>query len=288
MSDDGRGALHIPDSSLKPGQILQNRYRILGIVGMGDRGAVYQARDLNFKNVTRLCAVKEMINLPQDPQLREQIVKSFEREAETLALLSHPAIPRVCDYFSPGDRRYIVMEYIQGQDLERLLNSTDEFLPVEIALDWAIQICNVLSYLHNNEPPVVFRNMQPDNVMIDHRRQVRLVGFGRAKIFAMGQPGTMIFTEGYSPPEQYEGVATPAGDIYALGATLHHLLTRVDPRQEESFTFHERPIQAYNPDVPEALASIVMQSLGIDPRERYVSAEEMKKALEAVRPLLDE
>jgi outer membrane protein assembly factor BamB/tRNA A-37 threonylcarbamoyl transferase component Bud32 len=278
-----QGALAVPDSSLKPGQVLQSRYRILGIIGMGGMGAVYQARDLNFQNVTRVCAVKEMINLAQDPQLREQTVKNFEREAETLALLSHPAIPQIYDYFSFGDRAYLVMEFIQGRDLEQILNSTDKFLPVEQVLKWAIAICDVLSYLHNNQPPVVFRDMKPANVMIDHRRQVRLIDFGIAKQFQIGQPGTMIGTEGYSPPEQYKGEASPAGDIYALGATLHHLLTRRDPRLEPPFSFDQRPIQQYNSDVPEALTSIVMRALDYETKKRYSSAEAMKQSLEAVQ-----
>jgi outer membrane protein assembly factor BamB len=282
MEDGDQKSLAVPDGTLQPGQVLQSRYRILGIIGMGGMGAVYQARDLNFANVTRLCAVKEMINLAQDPQLREQTIGNFVREAETLALLSHPAIPQIYDFFSFGDRAYLVMEFIQGRDLEALLNGTDKFLSTGQILEWGIDICDVLSYLHTHEPPVVFRDMKPANVMVDHHKRVRLIDFGIAKTFQLGQPGTMIGTEGYSPPEQYRGISSPAGDIYALGATLHHLLTRRDPRLEPPFSFDQRPIQDINPNVPDALVNVVMRALNYDPQQRYASAEAMKQSLQAL------
>jgi outer membrane protein assembly factor BamB/tRNA A-37 threonylcarbamoyl transferase component Bud32 len=279
---ENEGALSVPDGSLQPGQVLQNRYRILGIIGIGGMGAVYQARDMHFQNVHKLTAVKEMINMAQDQQLREQTIANFEREAEILATLNHPAIPQVYDYFSFGDRAYLVMEYIQGKDLEAILNSTDKFLPVEQIRQWGIEICDVLSYLHNHEPsPIVFRDMKPSNVMVDHHRRVRLIDFGIAKTFQLGQPGTMIGTEGYSPPEQYKGIASPAADLYALGATMHHLLTRRDPRLEPPFSFDQRPIQQYNSEVSDALAAVVNRSLSYDPKDRYGSAEAMKQSLEA-------
>lgn len=252
---------------------------------MGGMGAVYQARDLHFANVTKLCAVKEMINLAQDQQLREHTIRNFEREAEILATLSHPAIPQIYDFFSFGDRAYLVLEFIQGRDLEALLNSTDKFLPVEQVRQWGIEICDVLSYLHNHEPePIVFRDMKPSNVMIDHHKRVRLIDFGIAKTFQMGQPGTMIGTEGYSPPEQYKGIASPGADIYALGATMHHLLTRRDPRLEPPFSFDQRPIREVNPDVPEPFAGVVMRALSYKVEERYASAEAFKQSLEACVP----
>jgi outer membrane protein assembly factor BamB/tRNA A-37 threonylcarbamoyl transferase component Bud32 len=285
MSQPNQSSLSVPDSSLQPGQVLQSRYRILGIIGMGGMGAVYQARDLHFPSVTRLCAVKEMINLAQDQQLREQTLRNFEREAEILATLGHPAIPQIFDYFSFGDRAYLVQEYIQGRDLEALLNSTDGFLPVEQVRQWGVEICEVLAYLHNHEPePIVFRDMKPSNVMIDHHKRVRLIDFGIAKMFQIGERGTMIGTEGYSPPEQYKGEASPRGDIYALGASLHHLLTRRDPRLEPPFSFDQRPIGASNPGVPDAFIAVVMRALSYDPEQRYSSAEAMKQSLIAAGP----
>jgi eukaryotic-like serine/threonine-protein kinase len=280
INQPNQNALSVPDSSLQPSQVLQSRYRILGIIGIGGMGAVYQARDLHFPNVVRLCAVKEMINMASDQQLREQTIHNFEREAEILATLNHPSIPQIYDYFSFGDRAYLVQEFITGKDLEALLNSTDSFLPVEQVREWAIEICEVLSYLHTHEPePIVFRDMKPSNVMIDQHKRVRLIDFGIAKVFQVGQQGTMIGTEGYSPPEQYKGIALPPADIYALGASLHHLLTRRDPRLEPPFSFDQKPISAFNPAVPDALAAVVMRALSYEPEQRYASAEAMKQSL---------
>jgi outer membrane protein assembly factor BamB/tRNA A-37 threonylcarbamoyl transferase component Bud32 len=281
-NDNSQGGALAASGTLQPGQVLQSRYRILGIIGMGGMGAVYQARDLHFPNVTRLCAVKEMINMAQDQQLREQTIRNFEREAEILATLNHPAIPQIYDYFSFGDRAYLVQEFIQGRDLEAILTSTSDFLPIDQVRQWAIEICDVLHYLHNHQPePIVFRDMKPSNVMIDHHKRVRLIDFGIAKIFQSGQVGTMIGTEGYSPPEQYKGIATPAADIYALGASLHHILTRRDPRLEPPFSFDQKPLTEYNPNIPDALAAVIMRALSYEPAQRYATAEAMKQSLEA-------
>lgn len=274
-------SLPVPEGTLQPGQVLQSRYRILGIIGIGGMGAVYQARDLHFPNVPKLVAVKEMVNLAQDQQLRETTTRNFEREAEILATLNHPAIPQIYDFFSFGDRAYLVMEYIQGKDLEGIITSTDNFLPVEQVRQWTVEICDVLHYLHNHEPePIVFRDMKPSNVMIDHHRRVRLIDFGIAKTFQIGQPGTMIGTDGYAAPEQYKGLASPVADIYALGATIHHILTRRDPRLEPPFSFHKRPIREANANVSEPLAAAIMRALAYDPADRFPSAEAMRLAVE--------
>jgi outer membrane protein assembly factor BamB/tRNA A-37 threonylcarbamoyl transferase component Bud32 len=269
--------------TLAVGQVLQQRYQILGVLGMGGMSAVYQARDLRFPNVTKLCAVKEIINLAPDPQLRAIAVQNFEREANILATLSHPAIPKVYDYFSEHDRSYLVIEFIDGQNLEAYLAETQGPILQEMVLEWAIQLCQVLSYLHSHNPPIVFRDMKPSNVMLDNHSVIRLVDFGIAKLFQTGQKGTMIGTEGYSPPEQYRGVADPRGDIYALGATLHHLLTKQDPRVEPPFSFHERPIKAAYPAVSDGLVEVINRALEYEAEKRWASIDEMQAALESLR-----
>lgn len=268
-------------SLLKPGEILQGRYRIERVLGTGGMSTVYLALDLRFAQVRRLCAVKEMISHIADPRMRALAQQSFEREAALLATLSHPAIPKIFDYFIEGERSYLIMEYIPGQDLESLLQQTGGMLPVEEVVGWALQICDVLHYLHSHNPPIIFRDLKPSNIMVDAQGRVFLVDFGIAKLLQGGQRGTMVGTEGYSPPEQYRGVADPRTDIYALGATLHHLLTRQDPRLEPPFSFHERPIRQANPAVPEALAQVIMRALEYDPDRRFQSALEMKQALMA-------
>ncbi len=278
LQNDETGQL----SQLQPGVTLQDRYLILGVLGTGGMGSVYKGRDLHFPNVTKLVAIKEMINLTSDPTMYEMVVRNFEREADLLATLSHPAIPRIYDYFTHNQSAYLVMEFIQGKDLEAILRETDDFLPEEEIIKWAIELCDVLSYLHGHKPqPVVFRDIKPSNIMIDQHGHVRLIDFGIARVFQPGEKGTMIGTEGYSPPEQYRGEASPVGDIYALGATLHHLLTRRDPRAEPPFSFAERPIREINPRVSPEMEAVVNGALAYDPKDRYPSAEAMKQALVA-------
>jgi len=276
-----RPAAKIPQEGLlSVGAQLQDRYKILGVIGVGGMGAVYKAQDLRFPNVQRLCAVKEMVNTTTDPQVRKIVLRNFDREASILATLNHPAIPQVYDYFTAGRRSYLVLEYIHGQDLEAILTGAQGFFSETQVVTWAIQLCDVLSFLHNHKPrPIIFRDLKPSNIMLDEQGRIRLVDFGIAKLFQSGTKGTMIGTEGYSPPEQYRGVAEPRGDVYALGATMHHLLSKQDPRLEPPFSFHERPIHKTNPTVSPELMKILDKSLEYDINKRWGSAEEFKRAL---------
>jgi len=243
-------------------------------------GSVYRARDLHFPNVVKLVAVKEMINLAPDPLIRQTIVQNFEREANMLATLNHPAIPRIYDYFTQNDHSYLVLEFVHGKDLETVIADANGFLPEDQIISWAIQLCDVLAYLHGHKPdPIIFRDMKPSNVMINHNGDVVLVDFGIAKTFQTGQKGTMIGTEGYSPPEQYRGEATPIADIYSLGAALHHAITRRDPRLEPPFSFAERPLKRINSNISTELEAVVNTALQYNPADRFPSATAMKDAL---------
>ncbi|MBI5935006.1 MAG: PQQ-binding-like beta-propeller repeat protein [Chloroflexi bacterium] len=275
--DDGKST---PRRQLQAGTTLSQRYLIQEVIGVGGMGSVYRARDLHFPNVVKLVAVKEMINLAPDPLVRQTIVQNFEREANLLATLNHPSIPRIYDYFSQDDRSYLVLEFIHGKDLESIISDNDGFLPEAQVLTWGIELCDVLAYLHAHKPdPIIFRDMKPSNVMINHNGDVILVDFGIARTFQSGVKGTMIGTEGYSPPEQYRGEATPLADIYALGATIHHALTRRDPRLEPPFSFAERPIRKINPAVSAELEAVVGTSLQYNIQDRFPTAGDMKDAL---------
>ena len=246
-------------------------------------GSVYRARDLHFPNVVKLVAVKEMVNLAPDLLVRQTIIQNFEREANILATLNHPAIPRIYDYFSQENRSYLVLEFINGKDLEAILSETDGFLLEEQVLGWAVELCDVLHFLHTHKPDaIIFRDMKPSNVMINQSGRVILVDFGIARPFQVGQKGTMIGTEGYSPPEQYRGEASPLADLYALGATLHHALTRRDPRLEPPFSFAERPVRKINPGISQELEVVIDKALQYNPEDRYKDAADMKEALLAV------
>jgi serine/threonine protein kinase len=255
---------------------------IQDVIGVGGMGSVYRARDLHFPNVVKLVAVKEMINRAPDPLLRKTIVKNFEREANILATLNHPSIPRIYDYFSESNRSYLILEFINGTDLEIVINETNGFLAEERVLGWAIELCDVLDFLHSHKPdPIIFRDMKPSNVMINQHDHIILVDFGIAKPFQTGKKGTMIGTEGYSPPEQYRGEAGPMADIYALGATIHHALSRRDPRLEPPFSFDNRPLRKINTAVTPELEAVVNTALQYNPEDRFPSSALMKEALVA-------
>ena len=269
--------------TLQPGDVLQDRYRIVGTLGVGGFSSVYQARDMRFPGGTKLWAIKEMLIATSDPRIRELTIKTFEREAGWLATLDHPAIPDVADYFTEENRSYLVLELIRGKDLDDWLQESQDTLDEATALNWSIQLCDALAHLHSHDPPIVFRDLKPSNIMLDHHDNIRLIDFGIAKTFEADIKGTMIGTEGYSPPEQYRGEATPAGDVYALGATLHHLLTRQDPRLEPPFTFHERPIRSVNTNISTAFEAVIARCLQYNYRDRYANASVLKEALEAIR-----
>lgn len=271
------------ENTLQPNTILLARYKIEGQLGGGGQGAVYQARDLNFPHSRRLVAIKEMHVTTNDPNLRASTMKTFQREANILATLNHPAIPKIYDFFEKNDRAYLVMEYINGRDLEAILSRTKS-LPIDKIIEWGIDLCDVLQYLHGHQPEsIIFRDMKPANVMIDSLGKVRLIDFGIAKVFVSGLPQTMIGTEGYSAPEQYKGKANPLSDIYSLGATMHHVITRADPRLEPPFSFSERPITQLNEDASPQLEEIITKSLEFEPEKRYQTCAEMRDALEALK-----
>ncbi|NTU82492.1 MAG: serine/threonine-protein kinase [Chloroflexales bacterium] len=273
-------ALHL----LPAGSTLQERYQIAEPIGIGGMSVVYRGRDLRFKDVVRYCAIKEMSQSASDSNTRLLNLKNFEREAGLLATLQHPAIPKVYDFFEENNRIYLVLELIPGKDLETVLEEARGPLDEVRVARWAVQICDVLTYLHLHKPEtIVFRDMKPSNVMVVDNERIVLIDFGIARnLNRSDRKGTMIGTEGYSPPEQYRGVAEPAGDIYALGATLHHLLTNTDPRLETPFTFQERPIRQINPAISPEMEALAVKALEYDMAARWQSAEELKRALLAV------
>ncbi len=279
MTPPPKAPAHIK-GRLPDGHVLQDRYRILNLHEVGGMSTVYKAQDLRFTKVMRVCIVKEMLNTSNDPQVREMLTSNFEREANILAALNHPGIVQIYDFFSESARHYLVQEFVDGSNLEDTLAEADGFLSEAQVVHWAIQVCEVLSYLHSHDPqPIVFRDIKPSNIMLDKHGRIRLIDFGIARIFQSGQKGTMIGTEGYTPPEQYRGSAEPRVDIYALGATIHHLLSKQDPKLEAPFSFHERPIHSTNPTVSRELTDIVNRALEYDVDKRFGSAEEMHRAL---------
>src|SRR5271169_6206666 len=245
---------------LEAGTVLQGRYQIERLLGGGGMGMVYLAHDQRLAN--RACAVKEMVDHFIDPQQRIEANDYFAREADTLAQLKHSAIPAISDRFDDQNRHYLVMEYVEGRNLEEEIAVRGGPLPEGLVIDVARQLCDVLGYLHGLVPPVVYRDMKPSNVMLTEKGRVVLVDFGIARLFKAARKGTMIGTLGFAPPEQYQGIADPRSDIYSLGATLHYVLTGRDPEKFPPFSFP--PVRELRPGVSSNLAGSIDAALAYE------------------------
>jgi serine/threonine-protein kinase len=267
---------------LAPGTVLQGRYRIVRTLGVGGMGAVYLAQDVRLAN--KLVAVKEMIPDPTaSPAEQAQAQRQFQQEASMLASLNHLNVPRVSDHFSEGGKHYLVMDYVDGETLEAVLSRTPGFFPESQVLNWATQLCDVLTYLHSRHPPVIFRDLKPGNVMVDRSGTVKLIDFGIARLFKPGKTTDTLKmgTMGYAPPEQYvgKGQTDARSDIYSLGATLHHLLTKRDPTQHPPFSFNTAPPRSLNPSVSPHVEATITKAVAYDRAHRFKTASEMKQAI---------
>jgi serine/threonine protein kinase len=259
--------------------IVGGRYRVLKPLGGGGMKMVYLAEDLRL--AARPSALAEMVDSFTSPEMQKQAIAAFQREADMLAQLSNEHIPRVFDRFSEQNRHYLVMEFIDGITLEQQLREAGGKLPEQQVVGIALQICDTLQYLHNLEPPVIYRDLKPSNVMLATYGQVKLIDFGIARLFQPQSNATMIGTQGYAPPEQYRGKAEFRSDLYALGATMHHALSGRDPAVEPPFSFP--PLLSVCPVVTPELAELVDQSLQYDVVLRIANAGAFKSRLLAVQ-----
>ncbi len=267
--------------------LLNDRYRILEQVGQGGFGSVYKAADTSFGD--RLVAIKEMEQKGLNVQEVEEAATSFKREALLLANLRHPHLPRIYDHFSDSGRWYLVMDYIEGETLEVYLQqsvrdarSGKEHLAVEEILDIGLQLCTVLDYLHTRQPPIIFRDLKPANIMLT-QRHVYLIDFGIARHFKPGQiKDTMpLGSPGYAAPEQYgKAQTTPRADIYSLGVILHQLLTGDDPANTP---FLLAPIPSDGDTALAKLALLIKQMTEIDANHRPATATAVKHELQQIK-----
>jgi serine/threonine protein kinase len=264
---------------LSPNSYLSERYQILQKVGQGGMGAVYQALDTRITN--RICAIKEMSDAAlQDESERQQALYAFQREAELLSHLQHSNLPRVSDRFESGGKHYLVMEYIEGETLQKqLARGAAPFSEVQLCA-WARELCDVLGYLHSQDPPIIFRDIKPDNIMIDRDGHVRLIDFGIVRFFKPGRnkDTTLLGTPGYASPEQYGSGQTDArSDVYSLGATLFHLATGHDPGSYPPYQLP--PVRQLNPALSSAWEALISRAVHPHVSRRWQSMAEMAAAI---------
>lgn len=286
---------------LEPGTLLRRRYEILELVGQGGMGAVYKAADRRLEG--RVCAIKEVLPHLADSALTEaeleQMSEQFRIEASILSRLDHPNLPKVSDYFSNNGREYLVMDFVEGRDLHEIIREQQkagEQLSEQQVLEWASQLLDALEYLHEQDPPVVHRDVKPSNIKVTPRGVVKLVDFGLVKVLHEDDSRTVTVVQGrgtvaYTPLEQYggdTGYTDARSDIYGLGATLYHLLAGVPPADaKERFL---RPgvlvsLQQLNPNVSPRVERVIFQALAMHPNERPPNVRALREMLFGSTPL---
>ncbi len=301
LSGSGTGGVNVPSTTSVPhkttgghqpsikqldgGTVLNGRYEIARRIGGGGMGAVYLAKDRNLGDASR--AVKEMVEAHLDPNQHEKAIGDFKRESLLLTSLEHPSIPTIYDYFYDESlgRFYLVMKYISGGDLSsRLRNAPGGRIDEKTVTDWAMQIADVLHYLHTRPKQIIYRDLKPANLMIDgNSGRVMLIDFGIARWVKQEEKGvTAVGTMGYAPPELFAGRVEPRSDVYSLGATMFHLLTGSDPQDNPLLIFdfakNPRPRQI-TPSLSSEVEEILMRSVEYKLEDRFVSAGEMRDAL---------
>jgi len=267
---------------LKPGFILGDDYQIVAKIAQGGMSAVYEVRQHGLTGDEQRLAMKEMSftalqALKKDHQ--KIVIDGFRREFQLLSQLSHPNLVRAYDYFEYRDRQYYIMEFLQGQTLETILEAipADEFIAVDRVLNWAQQVCAVLSYLHSQSPPVIYRDLKPSNIMeISGGSKIKLFDFGIARFYKPGQDyDTLRFgTDGYLAPEVLarQSQTNQQTDVYSFGVLIHQLLTGFDPQIDP---FNIRPVRTINSLVPNSVAVAIDRAMNPDPTRRTATVHEL-------------
>ena len=277
----------VDQAVLNTDQILANRYRLILLVGQGTMGAVYDAEDLGFN---RRVALKRLRYAPEaSPKIIEQTRAQFEREAKILATLRHPNLPRVTDYFTFSDQEFLVMDYIEGLSLEEILALHPGGLDEAAVLGWTDQLLSALEYIHRHG--LIHRDVKPANIRVTPEGHVFLVDFGLVKTFDPDSPKTATAVRGlgtpqYAPPEQYDaelGHTEPRSDLYALGATMYHLLTGEPPatvtrRVSNPGSF--RTLREIKPAISPEVERIILRAMEVPMAKRFANAGDMRSALQ--------
>lgn len=258
------------------GSVIDNKYEILKQIGKGGMSTVYLAMD---KRLNKQWAVKE-INKAVNDKNNEVVVQSLLAEANLMKRLDHPSLPRIVDIIDNGRTIYVIMDYIEGESLDKILN-TNGPQPQALVVEWAKQLCDVLSYLHNQKPPIIYRDMKPANIMLKPEGKLKLIDFGIAREYKQNNMTDTVSlgTRGYAAPEQFGGMGQTDArtDIYCLGVTLYHLLTGKNPAEPP---YELYPIRQWNPSLSSGLEYIVQKCTQLNPDDRYQNCDELRYALE--------
>lgn len=255
------------------GTVIDGKYEILKEIGRGGMSIVYLAMD---KRLNKQWAVKEILKKGSGKN-DEIVVNSLLAEANMMKKLDHPALPRIVDIIDNGITIYVVMDYIEGESLDKILNEYGA-QPEDMVVGWAKQLCDALSYLHSQKPSIIYRDMKPANVMLKPEGNIKIIDFGIAREYKEQNLAdtTVLGTKGYAPPEQYSGQTDPRSDIFALGMTMHHLLTGVDPRNGEPYA----PVRQWNPELSEGIEIIIDRCVEPAAEKRYQSCADLLYDLE--------
>ena len=279
-STGARGNSH----SLSIGTPLQGgRYIIKKVLGQGGMGAALLATDKRLNN--KLVVIKELVSDSSDPAKLKEDERNFKQEVVTLADLNHPLIPDVTDNFDENGRYFMVQEYVEGENLEEGMEHTKQPMKEREMLGYASQVLDVLEYLAQHTPPIVHRDIKPANIIISNiDKRAHLVDFGIARADvaknARRKQTSALGTPGYAPPEQYQGNADPRSDLYALGATMHHLLTNRDPRDYPPFSYP--PARTINPQLSPDVERLLTKAVNNDVMQRYQSATAMRRDVDTI------
>ena len=255
------------------GTVIDGKYEVLREIGRGGMSVVYLAMDTHLN---KQWAVKE-IRKKGSGKNDEIVVNSLLAEANMMKRLDHPSLPRIVDIIDNGVTIYVVMDYIEGESLDKILLEYGA-QPEEKVINWAMQIADALAYLHSQKPPIIYRDMKPANVMLKPEGNIKIIDFGIAREYKEQNLAdtTVLGTKGYAPPEQYSGQTDPRSDIFALGMTMHHLLTGVDPRNGEPYA----PVRQWNPELSEGIEIIIDRCVQPASENRYQSCADLIYDLE--------
>lgn len=255
------------------GSVINNKYQILTEIGRGGMSVVYLAMDTNLN---KQWAVKE-IRKKGSGKNDEVIVNSLLAEANLMKKLDYPSLPRIVDIIDNGITIYVVMDYIEGESMDKIL-AKHGAQPEEMVIGWAKQLCDALSYLHAQKPSIIYRDMKPANIMLKPEGNIKIIDFGIAREYKEQSLAdtTVLGTKGYAPPEQYSGQTDARSDIFALGMTMHHLLTGIDPRIGEAYA----AVRMWNPELSEGIELIIDKCVEPAAENRYQNCQDLLYDLE--------